>query len=147
MIKLEEDISLMEEQSVSDLDDTQQEDYTTSQVVRPFLGLSSRSANFLLSSVSGVWKFCWRSTLSPTERHPSGWPLWNDVDTNCNDPWHDHQPNGRWVFACVFLRCFWVCVLTKDGPEPYFYHINKPLTWHLEEGFNSQLHTQSMGNR
>lgn len=32
MIKLEEDISLMEEQSVSDLDDTQQEDYTTSQV-------------------------------------------------------------------------------------------------------------------
>jgi hypothetical protein len=38
MIKLEEDISLMEEQSVSDLDDTQQEDYTTSQVVKGILG-------------------------------------------------------------------------------------------------------------
>jgi hypothetical protein len=37
MIKLEEDISLMEEQSVSDLDDTQQEDYTTSQVVKGIL--------------------------------------------------------------------------------------------------------------
>jgi hypothetical protein len=54
MIKLEEDISLMEEQSVSDLDDTQQEDYTTSQVVGPLESLFSKSANHLKSSVSGV---------------------------------------------------------------------------------------------
>jgi hypothetical protein len=48
MIKLEEDISLMEEQSVSDLDDTQQEDYTTSQVVKGFLRTIEKCLPFQL---------------------------------------------------------------------------------------------------
>jgi hypothetical protein len=54
--------------------------------------------------------------------------------------------DGECALVC-FYAAFECVSLTKDGPEPYFYHINKPLTWHLEEGFNSQLHTQSMGNR